>query len=117
MNQTTQFSISVHEPKIINLLINWYFIYSNIKHLNVVQSDFSIYKKKTNAKITNRTLSNPEKNSLFLDLRLYAFLLKAVAPALSVPLVTNLHWKEGVDSGAVQQGEPFPCLLCLSSSG
>ena len=109
--------MSIREPKIINLLINWDFIYSHIKHLNVVQSDFSIYKKKTNAKITNRTISNPEENSLFLDLKPYAFLLKAVASALSVPLVSNLRRKEGVDSGAVQQGEPFPCLLCLSSSG
>ena len=115
MKQTTQFSISIREPKTINLLINWNFIYSNIKHLNVVQFDFSIYKK-TNAKITNRTVSNPEENSLFLNLKPYAFLQKAVASALSVPLVTNLHRKEGVDSGAVPQGEPFPCLLCLSSS-
>ena len=72
--------------------------------------------KKTNAKITNWTVSNSEENSLFLDLKPYAFLLKAIASTLSVPLVTNLRWKEGVDSGAVQQGEPFPCLLCLSSS-
>ena len=57
--------------------------------------------KKTNAKITNRTVSNPKENSIFLDLKPYAFLLKAVAPALSVPLVTNLHRKEGVDSGVV----------------
>ena len=116
MKQTTQFIISIREPKTIRLLINWNFIYSNIKHLHVVQSDFSISKKKTNEKITNRTVSNPEENSLFLDLKPYAFLLKAVASALSVPLVTNLLRKEGVDNGAVQQGEPFPCLLCLSSS-
>ena len=70
-----------------------------------------------NAKITNRIVSNPEENSLSLDLKPYAFLLKVVASALTVPLVTNLRWKEGVDSGAVQQGEPFRCLLCLSSSG
>ena len=103
MKQTTQFNISVREPKTINLLSNWNIIYSinsNIKHLNVVQSDFSIYTK-TNAKITNMTVSNPEENSLFLDLKPYAFLIKAVAPALSVPLVTNLRRKEGVDKGAV----------------
>ena len=69
--------------------------------------------KKMNVKIRNRTVSNPEENSLFLDLKPYAFLLKAVASALSVPLVTNLRRKKGVDSGAVQQGEPFPCLLYL----
>ena len=117
MKQTTQFSISIREPKTIRLLINWNFIYSNIKHLHAVQSDFSISKKKPNAKITNRTVSNLEENSLFLDLKPYAFLLKVVVSALSVPLITNLRRKEGVDSGAVQQGEPFPCLLCLSSSG
>ena len=115
MKQTTQFSISIREPKIIILLINWNFIYSNIKHLHAVQSDFSI-SKKTNGKITNRTVSNPEENSLFLDLKPYAFLLKVVASTLSVPLVTNLRRKEGVDSEAVQQGELFPCLLYLSSS-
>ena len=54
------------------------------------------------------------ENSLFLDLKPYAFLLKAVAPALSVPLVTNLRQKEGVDSGAVQQGQPFLCLLWMT---
>ena len=117
MKQTTQFSISIREPKTIKLLIIWNFIYSNIKHLHAIQSDFSIYKKKTNAKITNRTVSTPEETSLFLDLKPYAFLLKAVAFTLSVPLVTNLRRKEGVDSGAVQQGEPFPFLLNLSSSG
>ena len=68
-------------------------------------------------KNTNRTVCNPDENSLLLDLKPYAFLLKAVASALSVPLVTNLRRKEGVDSGAIQQGEPFPCLLYLSSTG
>ena len=70
MKQTTQLIISVREPKTINLLSNWNIIYSvnsNIKHLNAVQSDFSICTK-TNAKITNKTISNPEENSLFLDL-------------------------------------------------
>ena len=103
MKQTTQFIISVREPKTINLLSNWNIIYSinsNIKHLNVVQSDFSICTK-TNAKITNKTVSNPEGNSLFLNLKPYAFLLKVVAPALSVPLVTNLCLTEGVDKEAV----------------
>ena len=103
MKQTTQFIISVHEPKTINLLSIWNIIYSinsNIKHLNSVQSDFSICTK-ANAKIKNKTVSNPEENSLFLDLKPYAFLLKAVAPALSVPLVTNLRWNEGIDKGAV----------------
>ena len=73
--------------------------------------------KKMNAKIKNRTVSNLEENSLFLDLKPYAFLLKVIASSLSVPQVPNLFRKEGADSGAVQQGEPFPCLLCLSSSG
>ena len=103
MKQTTQFSISVREPKTINLLSNWNIIYSinsNIKHLNVVQSNFSI-DTKTNAKITNKTVSNPDENSLFLDLKPYAFLLKVVDSTLSVTLVMNLRQKEGVDNGAV----------------
>ena len=58
--------------------------------------------QKTNAKIPNKTVSNLEENSLLLDLKPYAFLLKVVASALSVPLVMNLRRKEGVDSGAVQ---------------
>ena len=61
----------------------------------------SLSVQKLMQKITNRTVSNPEENSLFLDLKPYAFLLKAVAPALSAPLVTNLRRKEGVDSGVV----------------
>ena len=61
----------------------------------------SLSVQKLMQKITNRTASNPEENSLFLDLKPYAFLLKVVAPALSVPLVTNLRRKEGVDSGAI----------------
>ena len=48
------------------------------------------------------TVSNPEKNSLFLDLNPYGFLLKVVASALLVPLVSNLLRKERADSGAVQ---------------
>ena len=92
-------------------------LFSHISNISMLYNLILLsIKKKTNAKITNRTVSNPEENSLFLDLKPYAFLLKAVASALSVPLVTNLRQKEGVDSGAVQQGEPFPCLLCLSSS-
>ena len=58
--------------------------------------------QKTNAKIPDKTVSNLEENSLLLDLKPYAFLLKVVASALSVPLVMNLRRKEGVDSGAVQ---------------
>ena len=48
------------------------------------------------------------KNSLFLDLKPYAFLLKAVAPALSVPQVSNLSRKEGAVNKVVQQIEPLP---------
>ena len=48
------------------------------------------------------------KNSLFLDLKPYAFLLKAVAPALSVPQVSNLRRKEEVVNKVVQQIEPLP---------
>ena len=67
----------------------------------MLYSLISLSVQKLIQKITNRTASNPEENSLFLDLKPYAFLLKAVAPALSVPLVTNLRRKEGVDSGAI----------------
>ena len=56
----------------------------------------SLSLKKTNVKITNRTVSNPEENSLFLDLKPYAFLLKVVASALPVPLVLNLCRKKGL---------------------
>ena len=48
------------------------------------------------------------KNSLFLDLKPYAFLLKVVVPALSVPQVSNLRWKEGAVNKVVQQIEPLP---------
>ena len=48
------------------------------------------------------------KNSLFLDLKSYAFLLKAVAPALSVPRVSNLCRKEGVVNKVVQQIGALP---------
>ena len=61
----------------------------------------------SNAKITNRTVSNPEeRNSLFLDLN--AFLLKAVAPALLVLQVLNLRRKEGAVNKVVQQIEALP---------
>ena len=53
------------------------------------------------------------KNSIFLDLKPYAFLLKAVAPALSVPQVSNLRRKEGAVNKVVQQIE----LLPLNSVG
>ena len=53
------------------------------------------------------------KNSLFLDLKPYAFLLKAVAPALSVPQVSNLRRKEEAVNKVVQQIE----LLPLNSVG
>ena len=90
-------------PKQITLLSNWnFYLFNKFKYqtLNATQSDFSIYTK-TNAKITIKIVSNLEENSLFLDLKPYAFLLKAVAPALSVPLVTNVRRKKGVDNGAV----------------
>ena len=48
------------------------------------------------------------KNSIFLDLKPYDFLLKAVAPALSVPQVSNLRWKEGAVNKVVQQIEALP---------
>ena len=48
------------------------------------------------------------KNSLFLDLKPYAFLLKAVAPALSVPQVSNFPRKEGAVNKVVQQIEALP---------
>ena len=48
------------------------------------------------------------KSSLFLDLKPYAFLLKAVAPALSVPQVSNLRRKEGAVNKVVQQIETLP---------
>ena len=47
-------------------------------------------------KITNRTVSNLEENSLFLDLKPYAFLLKAVAPALSSPLSRICAGRKGL---------------------
>ena len=49
-----------------------------------------------------------KKNSLFLDLKPYAFLLKAVAPALLVLQVLNLSWKEGDVNKVVQQIEALP---------
>ena len=97
MTQTTQFIISFMNPKQITLLSNKnFYLFNKFKYqtLNATQSDFSIYIK-TNAKIKIKTVSNPEENSLFLDLKPYAFLLKAVAPALSVPLVTNVLRKKG----------------------
>ena len=48
------------------------------------------------------------KNSLFLDLKPYAFLLKAIAPTLSVPQVSNLSWKKGAVNKVVQQIEALP---------
>ena len=48
------------------------------------------------------------KNSLFIDLKPYAFLLKAVAPASSVPQVSNLRWKEGAINKVVQEIETLP---------
>ena len=48
------------------------------------------------------------KNSLFLDLKPYAFLLKVVAPALSVSQVSNLRRKEGAVNKVVQQIETLP---------
>ena len=48
------------------------------------------------------------KNSIFLDLKPYAFLLKAVAPTLSDPQVSNLRRKEGAVNKVVQQIEPLP---------
>ena len=59
-------------------------------------------------KITNRTVSNKEENDLFLDLKPYDFLLKAVAPALLVPRVLNLRQKEGAVNKAVQQIGALP---------
>ena len=53
------------------------------------------------------------KNSLSLDLKPYAFLLKVVAPTLSVPQVSNLRWNEGVVNKVVQQIE----ALTLNSVG
>ena len=103
MTQTTQFIISIHEPKTNHFVKQLeYCLFNKFKYqtLYATQSDFSIYTK-TNAKITIKTISNLEENSLFLDLKPYAFLLKAVASALSVPLVTNLRRKEEVDNGAV----------------
>ena len=83
MMQTTQFIISVHEPKKNHFFKQLeFYLFNKFKYqtLNATQSDFSIYTK-TNAKITIKTVSNPEENSLILDLKPYAFLLKAVAPA------------------------------------
>ena len=48
------------------------------------------------------------KNSIFLYLKPYAFLLKAVAPASSVPQVSNLCRKEGAVNKVVQQIETLP---------
>ena len=48
------------------------------------------------------------KNSLFLDLKPYAFLLKVVTPALSIPQVLNLRRKEGAVNKVVQQIEALP---------
>ena len=48
------------------------------------------------------------KNSLFLDLKPYTFLLKDVAPALSIHEVLNLCWKEGAINKVVQQIEAVP---------
>ena len=48
------------------------------------------------------------KNSLFLDLKPYAFILKVVALALSVPQVSNLRRKEGAVNKVVQQIEALP---------
>ena len=87
-------------PKQITLLSNWnFYLFNKFKYqtLNATQSDFSIYTK-TNAKITIKIVSYPEENSLFLDLKPYAFLLMTVAHALSVPLVTNVRRKKGVDN-------------------
>ena len=51
---------------------------------------------------------NQRKNSLFLDLKPYAFLLKVIPPALSVPQVSNLRRKEGAINKVVQQIETLP---------
>ena len=48
------------------------------------------------------------KNSLFLDLKPYAFLLKAVTPTLSVPQVSNLSRKEVAVNKVAQQIEALP---------
>ena len=48
------------------------------------------------------------KNYLFLDLKPYAFLLKVVALALSVPQVSNLRRKEGAVNKVVQPIEALP---------
>ena len=48
------------------------------------------------------------KNSLFIDLKPYAFLLKAVAPTSSVPQVSNLCRKEGAVNKVAQQIESLP---------
>ena len=62
----------------------------------------------SNEKFTNKTISYLEENTLFLDLKSYAFLLKAVAPACSVPQVSNLHQKEGAVNKVVQQIGALP---------
>ena len=49
-----------------------------------------------------------QRKNLFLDLKPYAFLVKAVAPALSNPQVSNLRRKEGAVNKVVQQIEPLP---------
>ena len=48
------------------------------------------------------------KNFIFLDPKLYAFLLKVVAPALSVPQISNLRRKGGAVNKVVQQIETLP---------
>ena len=47
------------------------------------------------------------KNSIFLDLKPYAFLLKAITPLLA-PQVSNLRRKEGAVNKVVQQIEALP---------
>ena len=48
------------------------------------------------------------KNSIFLDLKPYAFLLKVVTSALSVPQVSNLSRKEGAVNKVIQQIKALP---------
>ena len=77
--------------KQITLLSNWNFIHainSNIKH--------SILHNLISLTVQLILYQIQREKSLFLDLTTYVFLLKVVAPALSVPLIKDVRRKKGL---------------------
>ena len=71
MTQTQNLVYQFVNSKTTNLQVNKNFIQIS-KHFDIVQSAF----------LTNKTITKLKKNSLFLDLKPYIFLLKVVASAL-----------------------------------